>query len=27
LKTFKPNGDIEIIGIDRIEQAIEALLG
>ena len=27
LKTFKPNGDIEIIGVDRIEQAIEALLG
>jgi len=26
LKTFKPHGDIEIIGVDRIEQAIEALL-
>jgi DNA repair protein RadA/Sms len=27
LKTFKPNSDIEIIGVDRIEQAIDALLG
>jgi DNA repair protein RadA/Sms len=27
LKNFKPNGDIEIIGVDRIEKAIEALLG
>ncbi len=27
LKTFKPNGDIEIIGVDRIEKAIEALIG
>jgi DNA repair protein RadA/Sms len=27
LKTFKSNGDIEIIGVDRVEQAIEALLG
>ena len=27
LKTFKPNGDIEILGVDRVEQAIELLLG
>ncbi len=27
LKTFKPNGEIEIIGVDRIEKAIEALIG
>jgi DNA repair protein RadA/Sms len=27
LKTFKSNGDIEIIGVDHIEKAIEVLLG
>jgi DNA repair protein RadA/Sms len=27
LKTLKPNGEIEIIGVDRIEKAIEALIG
>jgi DNA repair protein RadA/Sms len=27
LKTLKPNGDIEIVGVDRIEKAIEALIG
>jgi DNA repair protein RadA/Sms len=27
LKTFKSNGEIEIIGVDRIEKAIEALMG
>jgi len=27
LKTLKPTGDIEIIGVDRIEKAIETLIG
>lgn len=27
LKSLKPNGEIEIIGVDRIEQALETLLG
>jgi DNA repair protein RadA/Sms len=27
LKNFKSNGDIEITGVDRIEKAIEILLG
>jgi DNA repair protein RadA/Sms len=27
LKSFKPLRDIEIVGVDRIEKAIEALIG
>jgi DNA repair protein RadA/Sms len=27
LKNFRPDGDIEIVGVDRVEKAIETLLG
>jgi DNA repair protein RadA/Sms len=27
LKSLKPNGEIELVGVDRIERALEELLG